>query len=98
MSNFLVIYKDSGKKFDESAEELIIEHVDYLRSLDKNGTLSLCGAFMDNTGAMLVYDATTYEEVENIVLSDPLIKEKYYEFTISEFIEANEANNFLLDE
>ena len=44
MSNFLVIYKDSGKKFDESAEELIIEHVDYLRSLDKNGTLSLCGA------------------------------------------------------
>ncbi|MCL2115209.1 MAG: YciI family protein [Methanobrevibacter sp.] len=97
MNKFLVIYSDSGKKPDASAEELILTHVDYIKSLAKEGTLSLCGVFMDNSGAVLVFNAASSKEVESILEKDPLVKEKYYNFTITEFIEANEENNFLLD-
>ena len=97
MNKFMVTYSDSGKKPDASTEELILKHVDYIKSLAKKGTLSLCGVFKDNSGAVLIFNAASYKEVESILLMDPLVKEKYYQFTITEFIEANEANNFLLD-
>ena len=98
MNKFLVIYKNSGKEPDTSAEELVIAHVDYIKSLHENGVISLCGAYKDNSGAVLIFNAPSYKEVESIIMLDPLIKEKYYQFTITEFIEANEANNFLLDD
>lgn len=46
----------------------------------------------------MILRAESYEEAENYILEDPIISKKYYRYTIDEFIEANENNNWLMDD
>jgi uncharacterized protein YciI len=47
------------------------QHREYLASLLEQGKLVLSGPFADDTGAMIMYEAETEEEVREIIAGDP---------------------------
>jgi uncharacterized protein YciI len=49
-------------------------HRQYLGELLKNGKLAISGPFVDDSGALIVYEAESKEEVEAIIASDPFAK------------------------
>ena len=95
MKKYIVILKDSSGEAPEKA--LIIRHVDHLKRLDAKGLLYICGPLKGNGEALQIIFAETMEEASLLVNEDPFIQEGFYrQFSISELIEANEANNYLL--
>lgn len=46
-------------------------HRQYLTSLLERGQLALAGPFTDDSGALIVYEAATREEVEKLLQGDP---------------------------
>ncbi|MBU9722625.1 MULTISPECIES: YciI family protein [Bacillaceae] len=96
MSSFLVILKN--KRQGALSNDLLTNHVTYLKSLRQQGSLKLCGPFVDNDSAVMVFQSERAEDVEDLVNNDPFIYEKYYQsYEIKEFFEANDENNWLVD-
>jgi uncharacterized protein YciI len=50
-------------------------HREYLTSLLEQGKLACAGPFLDNYGALIVYEAATPEEAEAILKGDPFHSE-----------------------
>jgi len=94
MNKFLVNYKSTNNNM--SKKGLVKKHVDYIKSLYKNKTITFAAVFKSKPGAMLIFNASSYEEVENFLQQDPFIEKNIYEYVIEEIIEGNEDNNFLL--
>jgi uncharacterized protein YciI len=46
-------------------------HRQYLRGLRERGQLVACGPFTDDSGALIVYEAGSPEEAEQLIQSDP---------------------------
>ncbi|WP_417068488.1 YciI family protein [Niveibacterium terrae] len=87
----------SGKKSHTLTEELLSAHVEHLRVQQSAGYLILCGPFRDNDGALQILETESREHAEAILKSDPFIAQRYYErYALSELIEANEANGWLM--
>lgn len=96
MKKFVAVLKD--KKRGELKKELLNEHVEHLRKLDKDEKLFLCGPFQDNEKAIQILICNTIDEAESLVENDPFVKEGYYgSYEVNELIEANEGNNWLVD-
>lgn len=57
------------------AEELRLEtrptHREYLRSLFDQGKLAMSGPWVDDTGAMLIYEVKDMEEAQRLLDADP---------------------------
>jgi uncharacterized protein YciI len=51
--------------------ELRPMHRQYQASLKENGRLVIAGPFTDDSGALIVYEAASQEEVEGIIRNDP---------------------------
>ena len=98
MAKFTVMYQSEGR--EGMTLEQVQAHVDHLKDLHSKGILFLCGLLKDeqNDKALLILETGSMEEAEQYVAKDPLIILKYYQYTITELIEANPANNFLLVE
>ena len=95
MKKYVVILKDKAGGAPDGS--LIGRHVNHLKSLNAKGVLFLCGPFKDHDEAMQILLAETMEEATLLVNEDPFIREGFYrQFSISELVEANEANNYLL--
>jgi uncharacterized protein len=47
------------------------QHRLYLASLRDNGRLAASGPFMDDSGALIIYEAANAEEAEELVKGDP---------------------------
>ena len=96
MKTFLVLLKE--KSTAQLDENLLQQHIAHLHGLSKSENLLLCGPFADDSGAMLVIQAKSSAAAENLIQSDPFIKNAYYaDYTITEFYKADAANNYLLD-
>ncbi len=94
MKSFLILL--SEKQPELLGMNLLAAHINYLKQLRTAGHLPLCGPFTDNKGAILVIRATSTNHAEKIISEDPFIKEMYYKkYTVQEFIEAGEENNWL---
>jgi len=95
MKSFLVLF--SKKTSSVLSNVLLDEHVKYLKKLYKDGNLLIYGPFIDSEGALLIIRADSESMVEKLIKLDPFIESNYYqEFTVREFTEANEQNNWLL--
>jgi uncharacterized protein YciI len=46
-------------------------HRQYLTSLLQSGKLFASGPYMDDSGALIVYEAETFEEAEQLLKADP---------------------------
>lgn len=77
-------------------EEIIMSHVEYIRGLESQGKLILCGPFTDYPGGMVIVVAEDLNEATNIANSDPYIASGYKSFEIRTLMQANEENNYLL--
>ena len=96
MSKYVVMYRYTGKT--DEAPGLVDSHIDHLKKLRQEGILFLCGLLKENDGAMLILEADSFGEAEGYILRDPLVDQEFYRYEIYEFIEANEENNFLLED
>lgn len=95
MSKYVALL--SGKKSNTLTDGLLSAHVAHLRAQQSAGHLILCGPFKDNDGALQILEAESREQAEAILNADPFIAQRYYERnTLSELIEANEANGWLM--
>jgi uncharacterized protein YciI len=46
-------------------------HRQYLTGLKERGQLAACGPFLDDSGALIVYEAGSREEAEKLIQADP---------------------------
>ncbi|WP_413381055.1 YciI family protein [Alkalihalobacillus sp. 1P02AB] len=96
MNSYLVILKDKRK--GGLSNDLLTNHVTYLKSLSQQGSLKLCGPFKDDDGTVMVFQSENVEDVEELLNNDPFVYEKYYQtYEIKEFLEANDENNWLVE-
>ncbi|MEG0365526.1 MAG: YciI family protein [Coprobacillus sp.] len=97
MNKYVVILSNKAK--GTLKEALLFEHVEHLKLLKKQGKLFICGPFEDNDNAIQIIIAKNKREAEEIILSDPFIVNHYYrDFSISTLIEANDENNYLMED
>ncbi|MHC0038106.1 YciI family protein [Pseudoneobacillus sp. C159] len=89
----ILLSMNPGKSF---TEELVKEHVAFLRELDESEKLELCGPFTDYEGGMIVVRANSYEEAVRIAQSDPFISSGTETFEIRTWKLADKENNYLL--
>lgn len=76
--------------------DLIKRHVEYLKELNRQGKLVLCGPFTDYPGGMVVIYAKDLIEATNIAKSDPFIMSGCKSYEIRTLELANESNNYLI--
>ena len=50
-------------------------HRQYLTGLIKQGQLAATGPFTDDSGALIIYEAATKEDAENLLKADPFNKQ-----------------------
>ena len=96
MKTFLVMLQEkSEQRLDV---DLLHKHVKHLKHLVEKGDLLICGPFADDSGAMLVIQATCCSDAEALIQADPFIKEKFYgSYTIKEFYKADASNRYLME-
>ena len=58
----------------KTTETHIRDHVQFLKNLEDNGRLELCGPFIDHKGGMVIIKAGSLEEAKEIAHSDPFVK------------------------
>ena len=96
MAKFVCIYEPGEN--EDWTDNLIKKHVEHLKNMKNNGVLVLCGLLKEKQGALIILDEKSHKEAETHILQDPLIINKFYNYSINEFIEGNEENNYLLEE
>jgi uncharacterized protein YciI len=79
-------------------QEIVKEHVDHLKGLKNQGKLVLCGPFTDYPGGMVVFLAKDLIEAKEIAESDPFIASGYKTYALRTLEEANEGNNYLMNQ
>jgi uncharacterized protein YciI len=55
----------------EKVQSLRPLHRQYLTGLKERGQLAACGPFLDDSGALIVYEAASREEAEKLIQADP---------------------------
>ena len=65
----IVEFKKDLSKYDETRPI----HRDYLVSLMAQGKLFLAGGFTDKSGGMIIYEAESPKQVEEMLLADPFL-------------------------
>lgn len=89
----------SQKQKGQLTDELLAKHVEHLRLKTQEGKIRLCGPFLDGDSAIQVLIASDKKEAIQIVEGDPFIQSSYYQdYQIKELIEANERNNWLMQD
>ena len=88
------LYLMSDKK--ELTEQLVKDHVEYLKALDVDGKLVLCGPFSDYPGGMVVFQADSFDQVILVAESDPFIASGHKTYELRTLEVANKDNNYLL--
>lgn len=97
MNKFIFIL--TKKRPKELEKKLLVAHIEHLKNLKLSGRLTICGPFLDNENAIQIISAETKEEAIHLFEQDPFVQQKYYEeYVVHEFLEANEENNWLIDD
>ena len=79
----------------DSSIDVIKKHVEYLKKLDKDSHLVLCGPFNDYDGGMVIIKAESLEEAKRIAKSDPFISEGFSTYELHTLELSNKENNHL---
>ena len=79
----------------KASEKIIRNHVCFLRELDKQGKLVMCGPFSDGKGGMLILKADSLEEAKRIALKDPFVLTGIRRFDVRGWELSCEENNHM---
>lgn len=63
----VIEYTDDKAKI----QEIRPTHREYLKHLRENGQLAASGPFMDDSGALIIYEADSIEAAEDLLKGDP---------------------------
>lgn len=75
-------------KRDKQIPEIVVDqHLEFLRTLKKDGKLFAAGYFEDNSGGMIILSVNSHEEAEAIVKKDPFVVEEAEDFQIWKWIQ-----------
>ena len=78
-------------------EQLVKDHVDFLKDLHEKGRLMFCGPCFEDGTAMLLIKAESKQNADDIIANDPFSIVRFYrQRTIKEIAECNIDNQFLL--
>lgn len=88
----ILLSMNEGKSLHE---QLIREHVAYLRDLDEKGQLVLCGPFSNYRGGMVIIQASSWEEAAEIAERDPFVSSGAESFELRIWNLSCEDNNHL---
>jgi uncharacterized protein YciI len=86
----ILINRENKYTFD-----VIKKHVGYLKILDKNGQLVLCGPFKDYDGGIVILNAESLEAAKMIAESDPFITEGFSTYELRTLEISCKENNHL---
>ncbi len=75
--------------------DIIKKHVEYLKQLDDNRQLILCGPFKDYDGGIVIIKAESIEEAKTIAESDPFIIERFSTYELRTLELSNAENNHM---
>ncbi len=78
-----------------TSEKLIRNHIAFLRGLDKEKKLVMCGPFTTKKGGMIVLKAASLEEARTIAESDPFVQEGVRTFEVHSWELSCEENNHM---
>jgi len=76
-------------------EVLIRAHVAFLRKLDKEEKLVMCGPFTNCKGGMVIIKASGLEEATRVAESDPFVSEGVRTFEVRTWELSCEENNHM---
>ncbi|RXJ04652.1 hypothetical protein DS745_03725 [Anaerobacillus alkaliphilus] len=79
----------------ELTEKLIKEHVHYLKKLESENKLELCGPFSDYKGGMIIIKAKSYEEAKEIAELDPFVISRVESYEIRTWELSCKENNHM---
>jgi len=68
MMKFAVVFTYANQ---DKIAEVRPEHREYLATLKERGALAASGPFVDDSGALIIYEADTEDEVKRIIEGDP---------------------------
>ena len=93
-----VMFIERGKTYNKINKVMVERHVAYIRALDDEGKLALCGAFKGYPGVagMLVLKTQSREEAEEICKQEPFVAEGYATYKLRDMQPGNRENNYLL--
>lgn len=91
-TRFVILLTKSTQPF---SEPLVRRHVKYLKELDREKRLVLCGPFVDHKGGMVIIKAGSMEEARKIAASDPFVLEGAETFEIRTWLLSCEENHHL---
>ena len=93
-----VMLIERGKTYNKINKEMVIKHVEYIRKLDNNGKLVLCGALNGYPGVagMIILKTKNLEEADAICKSEPFVAEGYATYKLMTMQVGNKDNNYLL--
>jgi len=89
---------ERGKTYNKINKEMVIKHVEFIKNLDENGQLVLCGPLKGYPGVagMIIFKAGNSDEAKIICKSEPFVNEGYAKFKLSTLQVGNRENNYLL--
>jgi uncharacterized protein YciI len=89
---------EKTKLYNKTTKALVTKHVEYLRELDDNGKLALCGVSKGYPGVagMIILKAENLEEAKKICKIEPLTEAGHTTAKVSTLQVANRENNYLL--
>ncbi len=98
MDKTFVMFIEKTKIYNRINKEIVTSHVNNLKDLDMSGYMNLCGVFKGYPGmaGMVIINAKSYEEAEEICKRDPLVTGGYATYKLVELQLANKENNYLL--
>jgi len=93
-----VMFIERGKTYNKINKEMVIKHVDFIRKLDDDGKMALCGAFKGYPGVagMIALMNISREEAEVICQSEPFVAGGYATYKLRELHAGTRENNYLL--
>jgi uncharacterized protein YciI len=95
---YYVMLIERGKMYNKINKETVIKHVDYVKKLDDNGQLVLCGPLKGYPGVagMIIIKTESLEEAKAICKAEPFVAEGYAKYKLITLRVGNRDNNYLL--
>lgn len=88
----IFLNKVEGK---QTSGEQIKNHISFLRKLDKEKKLVMCGPFTNKDGGMVIIKADSLEEASQIAANDPFVREGVRTFEVCSWELSCEENNHM---
>lgn len=79
----------------KATRELTRSHVEFLKNLDREGRLVLCGPFLDYEGGMVIIKASSIEDARKIASADPFVSGGAKSFELRTLMQSCAENNHL---